>query len=205
MVGASLLAAKKMRIVLGALAITGIQITLITAFLGTAWIPDYFHLVSHYDRDTADAYFRDSLVPQRMSNLRQVLYVEFGLTDSRSSTASNAAWLLASLSALVWSVRRKQTFGLPEAISLLIFPYCLFAQHLSFTEDLILALPVWLLWSRCTPGIGLISWLLLMFILAANGLMSIPSVMTLAFLAKATLAGLFLFYRPTRRLEKVSG
>lgn len=150
---------------------------------------DYASLAGHYDTETSNALF-SSRAPELMSNLRQVLLVTAGWGDALASTLSNAAWVLTSLAALLLYRWKKPEGKVPEAMGLLVLPYCLFSSHLSFTENLALALPAGILLQTAHPG-RWAAWGLLFFTLEANGLGRIPGIMTLAFAAKLALAWIY--------------
>jgi hypothetical protein len=189
MAGTGLLAGKKTRLAGAACALVLAEIAAFCLVLGPSWMLDYASLAGHYDTETSHALF-SARAPEMMSNLRQVLLVTAGWGDSLASALSNGAWVLASLAALLLYRRRKPEGNVPEAMGLLVLPYCLFSSHLSFTENLALALPVGLLLRTRHPGRWL-AWGLLFFTLEANGLGRIPGIMTLAFAAKSVLAWIY--------------
>jgi len=108
--------------------------------LGKAGVVDYLALVTHYDLDTAAPAFAWSLRPDSMANLRALLHVAFGVGDAAASRFSTVLWLLASASIVVAAARR--TMAAEIRWSLAVLAYLLFCPHVSWTEELHLAVIV---------------------------------------------------------------
>jgi hypothetical protein len=190
--GVALASAGKIKPVAAAVLLVAAQAALFSLALGASWIPDYLRLLGAFDRESSDPLFLSSLVVERMSNLRQVLHLALGTGDALATSASTWLWLGSSAGVLAWAWRRRLHPSLPCALGLALCCYSLFSPHLSFTEDLALFFPVCLLFQKAAGPAVPLAWALLLLILMSSGLLAVPGIMTLAFLAKAGLAALFL-------------
>ncbi len=132
--GVALLAGRRWKIVAAALALTVVTSLLLTPKLGADWIGQYLHLLSHYDRESADAAFAWSLRPDHMTNLRALLWSSGIFGDHAACQISTAMWLLALASIMVAGVARKVRRGMAWALA--VGSYLLFCPHLTSTEDL---------------------------------------------------------------------
>ena len=158
--GAAMLALGIYRPVLLAAALAGFGALVLTPRLGSGWVLDYLHLMSHYDRVGADPAFAWSLWPEHMSNLRALLSVDLGVADDTASFLSNLSWL-ASL-ALVVVAGWLKWFRPPMVWAMAILSYLLFCPHVSSTEVLILLLvPALVLpWGNHARGwLGYLPWM----------------------------------------------
>lgn len=136
--GIALLAERRWKTVVTAGALTAATLLWLTPRLGTDWINQYFSLLSHYDRETADAAFAWSLRPDLMTNLRAVLLSSGFVGDHLACNVSTTLWALASMGVLAAGLAGR--LGRGVACVLAVFAYLLFCPHLSSTEDLHLVL-----------------------------------------------------------------
>jgi hypothetical protein len=132
--GVALLAGRRWKTVAAALALTVATTLLLTPKLGAEWIGQYLHLLSHYDRETADAAFAWSLRPDHMTNLRALLWSSGIVGDHAACQFSTAAWLVAMTGVVAAGIAGKLRRGI--AWPLAVVAYLLFCPHLTSTEDL---------------------------------------------------------------------
>lgn len=134
--GAALLAGRRWRTVAGAVALTVVTVLALTPQLGAAWVGQYLDLITHYNRDTADAAYAWSLRPDLMTNLRAVLWQNGLAGDAAASTISSACWIGATIAVVAAGV--SGVIGRGMAWVLAGFAFLLFCPHLSSTEDMLL-------------------------------------------------------------------
>lgn len=139
--GAALLALGRVRVVACAVALAALCALIATPWLGTSWPRDYLELALHYDRVNADPAFAWSLAPARMSTLRALLALDFGVADDVASRASSLAWL-ASLVALVVVGRRTAHTETPRVWAVAILGYLALCPHVTATEVLLAIVPL---------------------------------------------------------------
>jgi hypothetical protein len=187
-----------------AVALTSAWVVLVTAWLGTDWFKDYLYLLTHYNTQDAPPDLAISLEPIRMSNLRNVLF-SLGWADGRwSSRWSSLGWVL-SCGLFFLAVRKgRTTLGLSLALSLAI--YEIFCPHLTFTEDVLIAVPVLWLATQSSARISAALWVLAGFIVMNTGpakiLLNAPAGAVVAFVIKCLLGiSLVLAWFQSRRSE----
>lgn len=139
--GVALLALGSGRIVAWALGLALVGALAATPWLGAGWPADYVALVSAYDRLSADPAFGWSLVPERMSTLRALLAVDFGVPDPLASRVSTFAWL-ASLAALGIVGRRAGPREAPHVWASATLGYLALFPHVTATEVLLVSAPL---------------------------------------------------------------
>ena len=103
----ALLAGRHWQPVALASGLTVVSLVLLLPRLGIAWVPEYAHIVTHYDLKTADPAFTWSLAQHTMGNLRALLYVVFELGDAAAGNWSRTVWLATLVGILVAGVRRQ--------------------------------------------------------------------------------------------------
>lgn len=148
-----------------ALALGGIEGTIVTLFLGSGWIKDYIHLLTHYDAASPDGFHH--LQPhESMSNLRNFLVSSGSLPDLSASSLALKLWIgsLILVSAALLICRQPVCF--PASLSLGLMLYLALFPHVTFTEDLLLALPLfmWIKKSRSTSAQAGVAILLAIFL-----------------------------------------
>jgi hypothetical protein len=169
----ALVAGRRLAIVAAALVLTAVATALLLPLLGKAGVADYLALLTHYDLDTAAPAFAWSLRPDSMANLRALLHVTFGVADGVASRLSTVLWLLASASIVVAAARR--AIATEFRWSLAVLAYLLFCPHVSWTEELHLAVIVAALGAVTGPasirgtGIALALAMVFLFPLPAFG------------------------------------
>jgi pheromone shutdown protein TraB len=135
---AALLATGRWRSVLIALGLTCVSTIALWPILGDGWAGDYLQLIANYDLQTADIAYVWSLKPSTMSNLRGVLHGLPGIGDHAACQIASVFWL-AALAAVVAATRR---LGSASVWALAVLAYLLFCPHVSFTENIHLAIVV---------------------------------------------------------------
>ena len=138
--GGALMAGRRWTTVAIAAALSLLTAALLTPRLGLEWPADYVHMVRTYDLDQADPIYAWSLHPEQMSNLRGVLYTTLGTGDHTAAKASSVAWLTMSLVIVLAGLLRR--ISVPAAWGLSMLAYVLFCPHVSYTDDLHVALAV---------------------------------------------------------------
>jgi hypothetical protein len=195
--GAALLASRQWRTVALAVVLTAATTVAVTPRLGLEWPSQYLHLVTRYDRQTADAAFAWSLCPDHMSNLRSILWSTGVVNDQWASRLSTLVWLGATVAITLLALRGKLT---ARAIwPLAALGYLLFCPHVTSTEDLHLAVLFAALaafgrpWDRPAPAVMMILGLVVVFL--APGTLLQPGLLrsALLFTAKLTIAAAWLF------------
>jgi hypothetical protein len=135
---AALLAVGHWRSVVLAGGITALATAALTPWLGTEWAGQYLDLITHYNRESADAAFAWSLRPDHMSNLRAVLWHAGWLGEARACRLSSVLWLVALGGMIVAGMRGRVAPAAAWGYSLLAF--LVLCPHVTSTEDLHLAL-----------------------------------------------------------------
>lgn len=137
----ALLALGHVRVVAWAVGLTAACALVLTPWLGAGWPGDYLALASGFDRGSAGSAFAWALVPDRMSTLRALLSVDFGVADTTASGMSLAAWLV-SLVVMVVGGRRAGASAGPETWACAVLTYLAFHPHVTATEVLLLVVPL---------------------------------------------------------------
>lgn len=136
--GAVLLASRRSRPVVLAVALTVATTLLITPRLGWTWPFQYLNLMLHYEQSTADPAFGWSLHPETMANLRALLWRTGFVGDRVASAVSFALWLLVTAGA--WWLGRSRRISMRLAWVLIVVAYLTLSPHVSSTENLHLSL-----------------------------------------------------------------
>ena len=152
----ALLAGRHWRPVALASGLTVVSLVLLLPRLGIAWVPEYAHIVTHYDLETADPAFTWSLAPHTMGNLRALLYVVFELGDAAAGNWSRTVWLATLVGILVAGVRRQLPTEARWAFAVLA--YLLFCPHVTSTEELLLIIPLALFTRPGIPATTAVRW-----------------------------------------------
>jgi hypothetical protein len=135
----------KILTIVGLLVLT--EISLFTLYLGPSWISDYIHLLLNYSKDIAPSSLASTLHPETMSNMQLMLHYIFGFAWSLAGKISNFIWISGSLLVVFWGWRVARSHfenRLEMAFCFLWGLYLLCSSHLTFTEDLLILIPVWL-------------------------------------------------------------
>jgi hypothetical protein len=161
----ALLACGWWRVVVAAAGLTVATTLLLQPWLGSAWLGDWLAMLFGYHRG-GEAAFAWSFVPERMSTLRAVLAVDFGIGDALASWISTGAWIAA----LGWlGLRARYGFAAaqqPRVWAWALLSYLSFCPHVTATEVLQVSVPLTLL-AGARPPAGLTRG-------AAIGLLALP-------------------------------
>jgi hypothetical protein len=136
----ALVAGRRLAVVAAALALTVVATAPLLLLLGKTGVVDYLAVFRHFDLENAGPAFAWSLRPDSMANLRALLHVTLGVGDAVASRVSTVLWLLASASIVVAAARRAMSAEIRW--SLAVLAYLLFCPHVSWTEELHLAVIV---------------------------------------------------------------
>lgn len=161
----ALLAGRRFRPLVLALGLTVLSTVALTPALGIGWMREYAHLATHYERETADPAFAWSFVPGTMSNLRALLHVALGMSDSAASHWSSGLWLLVLAGIVATGIGRV----LPAQASwgFAALAYLLLCPHVSWTEELLLVLILALVARTTPPAAAAVRWAVLGLILVS--------------------------------------
>ena len=161
----ALLAGRRFRPLVLALGLTVLSTVVLTPALGIGWMREYAHLATHYGRETADPAFAWSFVPETMSNLRALLHVALGTSDSVASHWSSGLWLLV----LAGIVATGLGGVLPVQASwgFAALAYLLLCPHVSWTEEVLLVLILALVARATPPAAPPVRWAALGLILVS--------------------------------------
>lgn len=141
--GTALLASGRWRPALLGSAIAAAVAVATTLWFGPAWIGDYLRLLGSYDTDSCDPIFRAGFVPWIMSNSRSVLLTA-GLPDGAASSISSTCFLISCAAIIIVPMASRRPMAPRMALGAAIMAYCLFAPHLSPSEDLAILIPAWI-------------------------------------------------------------
>jgi hypothetical protein len=133
----ALLAGRRLRVVAIGFALAVVSTAIVLPLFGAAGVADYLAILKHYDLETAPRAYAWSLKPETMGNLRALLHVTFGVGDAAATRWSAALWLLTSASILVAAARRAMPIEVHWGLAVLA--YLLFCPHVSWTDELQLA------------------------------------------------------------------
>jgi glycosyl transferase family 87 len=191
--GVVLVAGRRWRTVLLGFGLSVLTSLVLTPLLGTDWMREYLHLITHYNLDAADPAYVWSLKPQTMGNLRALLHVTGAIRDSLASGWSNALWVLAGAGIVAGGLRRR--LPTEAAWGFAVLAYLLFCPHVTSTEELHLVLLLALVGLASRPVSGAVRWATVALVLTAlylppgigyQGPLRLPAV----FAAKLLLAAL---------------
>lgn len=140
--GAALLASGRWRPMLPAGAVVAAVVAATTLWFGPQWIGDYVRLLGSYDTDSCDPIFRAGFVPWIMSNLRSVLLMA-GAPDGVASFVSSACFLGCCGALALAPLVLRRPIAPRVALGSAAMAYCLFAPHLSPSEDIAILIPAW--------------------------------------------------------------
>jgi len=141
--GVALLATGRFRPIWIGAGLVGTVIAATTAWFGPRWITDYLGLLGKYDTESCDPIFRAGFVPLMMSNLRSVLLIA-GAPDGLASRISSIAFLMGAAAIALAPLITRRPLTIKTALGLAVIAYCLFAPHLSPSEDLAMIIPTWI-------------------------------------------------------------
>src|SRR5207249_11987447 len=111
-----------------ACALAGLEVALVTAWLGFGWISDYWTILTHFTSDAAPPWYRAFVGPIGMTNAREALVAGAGWSDRAAASASAAAWV-AGMGCGTWLAYRSYLPSGPLRLAFALLLYCLFSPH----------------------------------------------------------------------------